>query len=100
MRQHGPWKVRSTRTVHSDPWITLTVDDVVRPDGSSGTFSVVQVKAGVSVLALDEEGNAHLTREFRYAIGRESLEVVSGANESGEEPLDAARRELKEELGI
>jgi ADP-ribose diphosphatase len=100
MREHGPWKVRSTREVYHDPWITLTVDDVVRPDGSTGTFSVVRVKHGVAVLALHDDGNAHLTAEFRYALGRESLEVVSGGSDPGEAPLDAARRELKEELGI
>jgi len=100
MREHGPWKVRSTREVYRDPWVTLTVDDVVRPDGSPGHFSVVRVKPGVAVLAVDDDGNAHLTAEFRYAIGRESLEVVSGGLDPGEAPLDAARRELKEELGI
>src|SRR3954462_14665207 len=100
MREHGPWKVLSTREVHRDPWLALTVDDVIRPDGSSGTFSVVHVVPGVSVLALDDDGNAHLTEEFRYAVGRTSLEVVSGARDAAENPLDAARRELKDELGI
>ena len=41
-----------------------------------------------------------MTKEFRYAVGQMSLEVVSGGVEEGEEPLAAARRELKEELGI
>ena len=100
MTEHGPWKVLATREVYRDPWLTLTSDDVIRPDGRAGTFAVVRTKAGVSVLAVDEGGTAHLTEEFRYAIGRPSLEVVSGAVEAGEEPLAAARRELKEELGI
>jgi ADP-ribose pyrophosphatase len=42
----------------------------------------------------------HLTRQFRYALGHESLEVVRGATEADEAPLVAARRELGEELGI
>jgi ADP-ribose pyrophosphatase len=100
MREHGPWRIRSTRQVHRDPWITLTMDDVIRPDGNPGTFSVVQVKPGVSVLALDEEGFVYLTEEFRYAVGCRSVEVVSGGIDPGEDPLAAARRELKEELGI
>src|SRR5947209_4644829 len=100
MKEHGPWKVLSSREVHRDPWITLTVDDVIRPDGKPGTFRVVRVKPGVSVLALDDDGTVHLTEEFRYAVGRAMVEVVSGGSEPGEEPLAAARRELKEELGI
>jgi 8-oxo-dGTP pyrophosphatase MutT (NUDIX family) len=100
MRQHGPWQIHSTREVHSDPWVAVRVDDVTRPDGEPGTFTVVRVKPGVAVLAVDDEGNAYLTSEFRYALGRESVEAVAGGVEEGEEPLAAARRELKEELGI
>jgi ADP-ribose pyrophosphatase len=100
MRPHGPWQIRSTREVHRDPWITLTVDQVVRPDGTPGRFSVVRIMPGVSVLPLDQDGVAYLAEEFRYAVGRHSLEAVGGGVEPGEEPLAAARRELKEELGI
>jgi 8-oxo-dGTP pyrophosphatase MutT (NUDIX family) len=52
------------------------------------------------VLALDDEGFAHLVRTFRYAVGKECVEVVQGGTEDGEEPEAAVRRELKEELGI
>src|SRR5260370_383112 len=75
MREHGPWKIKATREIHRDPWVTVTQDDVVRPDGLPGAYTVVQVKFGVSVLAVDDDGTAHLTEEFRYAIGRPSLEA-------------------------
>ena len=52
------------------------------------------------MLAVDDAGFAYLAKEFRYAIGRESLEVVNGAIDEGERPTAAARRELHEELGI
>jgi ADP-ribose pyrophosphatase len=100
MREHGPWKIRSGREVHRDPWVRLTVDEVIRPDGTPGTFSVVHVKRGTCVLPIDEDGFVYLAEEFRYAVGRTSLEVVGGGIDAGEEPLAAARRELKEELGI
>ena len=41
-----------------------------------------------------------LTKEFRYAIGKESIEVVSGGIDKNEKPLEAAKRELKEEMAI
>jgi ADP-ribose pyrophosphatase len=100
MRAHGPWKVHSTREVHRDSWLTLTLDDVTRPDGTPGTFRVIRSKPFVCVLALDDDGVVHLTEEFRYALGRLSLEVVGGGIDPGEEPLAAGKRELQEELGI
>jgi ADP-ribose pyrophosphatase len=100
MLQHGPWRIHARREVYRDPWLTLTVDEVTRPDGSPGTFCVAEILHGVSVLALDADFSVHLTEEFRYAIGRDSLEVVSGGRDPGEEALAAAQRELREELGI
>jgi 8-oxo-dGTP pyrophosphatase MutT (NUDIX family) len=58
------------------------------------------MRPGISVLAMDGEGFVYLTVEFRYAVGRESVEVVSGAIDNDESPLCAAKRELREELGI
>jgi 8-oxo-dGTP pyrophosphatase MutT (NUDIX family) len=58
------------------------------------------MKAGVSVLPLDDEGFVYLTDEFHYAIEQDSIETVSGATDGSEMPLQTAQRELKEELGI
>lgn len=98
--QHGPWQIVSRREVYRDPWIQVTRDEVIRPDGAPGSHCIVRLKAGVTVLAVDEAGNAYLTEEFHYAVGRETLEAVSGGIDEGETPEVAARRELQEELGI
>jgi ADP-ribose pyrophosphatase len=100
MKQHGPWKILESRPVYRDPWIDVRQDVVIRPDGADGTHCVVLMKPGVSVLALDGQGHAHLTEEFHYAIGRVAMEAVSGGIEPGEDALLTAQRELAEELGI
>jgi ADP-ribose pyrophosphatase len=100
MRSHGPWTIRSEREVYADPWIHVRRDEVIRPDGADGTHALVTVKAGVSVLAIDEQQQVYLTDEFHYAVGRQTLEVVSGGIEPGEEPEICGQRELREELGI
>jgi 8-oxo-dGTP pyrophosphatase MutT (NUDIX family) len=63
-------------------------------------YATVNLKPGVAVLPIDEHGNVYLTRQFRYALGRDSVEVPSGTLEPGEQPAAAARREVREELGI
>ena len=100
MKKHGPWQIRSSKEIYRDPWIEVQLDDVLRPDGNPGTHSIVRMKSGVSVLPIDQSGNVYLTDEFHYGIGRDSIEVVSGGIESGEDRLATAKRELEEELGI
>jgi ADP-ribose pyrophosphatase len=100
MRQHGPWQIVKSAEVYRDPWIAVRKDDVIRPDGKPGTHSVVTLKSGVTVLAMDDADNVFLTEEFHYGVGRVTIEAVSGGIEPGENPLETAQRELREELGI
>ena len=100
MKKHGPWTIKETNEVYQDPYVKLTLDQVIRPDGDNGQHVVVEIKPGVCVIALDDEGQVHLTREFHYAIGRESVEGVSGGIEPGEDALKCAQRELQEEIGL
>jgi ADP-ribose pyrophosphatase len=100
VQPHGPWQILRSNDIYRDPWIEVRCDDVIRPDGREGTHVVVQMKPGVCVVALDEEGFVHLTGEFHYGIGRDSIEGVSGGIEPGEVALETAQRELEEELGL
>src|ERR1043165_5515685 len=98
--QHGPWTILSSREICRDPWIDVRVDDVIRPDGKPGTHSLISIKPGVSVLPLDDDGFVYLTEEFHYAVGRTTIETISGGIDAREDALAAAQRETREELGI
>lgn len=76
---------------------------VVRPDGNEGAYAYVHFKnVAVGVLPLTEAGEAILVGQWRYTLEAYSWEIPAGGCliESGESPLDTARRELAEETGM
>lgn len=99
-RRYGPWTILYRKTIFQNPWFKLVQDKVTRPDGKPGTYTVVHIIAGVSVLPIDDNGFVYLTKEFKYATGRVELETVSGGINRKESAQSTAKRELKEELGI
>jgi 8-oxo-dGTP pyrophosphatase MutT (NUDIX family) len=98
-QRRGPWRVTGSEEIFQDAFLRVVKDRVLQPDGEPGTYTTVDVKHGVAILALDDQEQAVLVRQFRYALGRESLEVVAGGLDEGEEPQAAAARELHEEVG-
>lgn len=95
----NPFTLISTKKVYENPWISVREDSVIRPGGKEGIFGIIDMKDGVTVIAVDKENNIITTNEFAYAIDDYSLEVVSGGMDDGENPLDCAKRELEEETG-
>jgi 8-oxo-dGTP pyrophosphatase MutT (NUDIX family) len=100
MENRGPWKVKEIISKYKNQWLELNEYQVIRPDGKEGIFGVVKIVPGSGVIPMDDEGNVYLTKEFRFAVNRDSFETAGGVIDPGESPLTAAKRELKEELGI
>lgn len=100
MKNNGPWKIKNSQEKYKNSWIRVREDKVLTPAGKNSIFGVVEMVAGISVLPMDSNRFVYLTKEFHYAIEQYSVEVVSGAINKGENDLKAAKRELKEELGI
>lgn len=92
----GPWKVESSRRVYADEFIEISVDEVIGIDRLQRTYSTVNLKPGVAVLAIDGEDHVYLTKQFRYSIGGDSIEAVCGGIDEGIDPLAAAKKELRE----
>lgn len=72
---------------------------VALPDGSTALREVVEHPGAVAIAA-HQDGELVMVRQFRYALGRVTLELPAGTCTSGEAPECTARRELAEETGL
>src|SRR3954467_4217055 len=97
---NNPYHLLDSRKLCESGVFQLREDLVEGPGQKRFTFSVAEVKSGCSILPVTDDGCVYLIKEFKYAIGRTSIEVASGATEEGESALAAAQRELHEELGL
>jgi 8-oxo-dGTP pyrophosphatase MutT (NUDIX family) len=95
------WKTLDSRIIYDSPWITLLEDRVINPGGGENNYGHVHFKKkAVAIVPLDDDGNTWIVGQDRYTLGEYSWEVPMGASEEGEDPLDTAHRELKEETGL
>ena len=96
----SPWQTLSSRQVYDNAWITVREDSVIRPDGERGIYGVVHFKhIAIGILAIEDDF-IYLVGQFRYPLGQYSWEIPEGGCAEGEDPLDAAKRELEEETGL
>jgi ADP-ribose pyrophosphatase len=87
----------------SHPWtgrrIRIRVDEVERSDGHRTSREIVEHPGAVAIVAWDGELLA-MVRQWRHATGEALLEIPAGTLEPDEPPLETARRELAEEVGL
>jgi 8-oxo-dGTP pyrophosphatase MutT (NUDIX family) len=88
------------RVVYDGRVLTFKVDQVRLPNGHMAMREVVDHPGAVVIAALDAEGRLVLEKQYRYAIDRDLVEFPAGVLEPGEDPAEAAKRELREEAGL
>ncbi|OCB11564.1 ADP-ribose pyrophosphatase [Mycolicibacterium porcinum] len=93
----------ATREVYRNNWLTLREDDIVRPDGSTGIYAVVDKPTYALVIPYDpDQDRFHLVEQFRYPLGLRRWEFPQGTAPD-QQHLDSetlAHRELREETGL
>lgn len=97
----NPWQTLSTRLEFENPWFRVTTHDTVAPDGHRPTYGKIHFKnQAVAIIPLDADHHTWLVGQWRYTLGEYSWEVPMGGSPLGVDPLESARRELKEETGL
>jgi ADP-ribose pyrophosphatase len=89
----------ATQQIYHGRAVNIRVDTVEKDSGKKTTREVVEHSDCIAVVALDEQDNVLLVRQFRHAVGKFLLEIPAGGIDPGEEPIDSVRRELQEEIG-
>lgn len=94
------WKVLSSEYLFRRPWLTARRDVCQLPDGRiNDEYYVLEYPTWINVVAVTRDGEMVLVRQYRHGLGRTCFEIVAGCVEEGEDPMDAAKRELLEETG-
>ena len=88
----------SSKLIYDGKILKLHLDDVELPDGRTAKREYVRHCGGAAVLFV-KDGCVALVKQYRYAYGKELYEIPAGKIDEGEEPENAALRELGEETG-
>ena len=94
------WKTLSSEYLHRRPWLTVRKDVVQLPNGViHDEYYVLEYPTWVNVIARTRDGKYVMVEQYRHGLQEIFTELVAGIAEPGEEPIEAARRELLEETG-
>lgn len=95
------WELLSSDYVYRNRWITVRQDHVKLPSGVvNDEFYVMEYPDFCNVIAVTKDGRFVMERQYRHAYGEVGYEIPAGHIDEGEDPLEAAKRELLEETGF
>ncbi len=89
----------ASKTVFEGRLISVSVDEVELADGRRTRREVVHHPGAAAVVPVLPDGRVVMIRQYRHATGSVLYELPAGLCESGEAPVECARRELGEEVG-
>lgn len=95
------WQTLSSEEKYDNRWINVTEYQVINPAGGKGIYGKVHFKnKGIGIVAFDNDENTWLVGQWRYTLDEWSWEIPEGGGALDTDPIESAKRELKEETGL
>lgn len=95
------WKKLSSKCEYDNPWISVFHEDVINPNGGHNIYGRIHFKhVAIGILPIDDEEHTWLVGQHRYPLNTYSWEIPEGGAPLNEDPLEAAKRELSEEVNL
>jgi len=96
--------ILSSEVVFQCPLFKVLHDKLIEPGGRQNERDVIRHNGSVVILAIDNAESKKdpwivMERQYRHAAKQYLWELPAGKIESGEDPLEGAKRELAEETG-
>jgi ADP-ribose pyrophosphatase len=93
------YETLSSKKLWTSKWYNLRQDEIRTPDGTEGTYTIVEHPGAVWIVPLTRDGNVVLEWQYRYTVQDWCWEVPAGGLLPGKTPEEMARQELEEEIG-
>jgi 8-oxo-dGTP pyrophosphatase MutT (NUDIX family) len=101
MKIINPWKKLDEIKIYENPWIRVDEHQVINPSGKPGIYGKISFKnKAIGIIPIDNDLNTWLVGQYRYPLDAYSWEIPTGGGPLDEDPMQSARRELREETGI
>lgn len=95
------WQTLSSEEKYDNRWINVTEYQVINPAGGKGIYGKVHFKnKGIGIVAFDNDENTWLVGQWRYTLDEWCWEIPEGGGALNTDPIESAKRELKEETGL
>lgn len=94
-----PYVRLRSREIYRNPWLAVEAHEILHPNGEPGEHVVIVIPKACAVV-VEDGADLLFTRQPRFGARRSVVEIVKGGSDGRETPIECARRELREELGI
>lgn len=97
---NNDFRILNSNEIYNGAVFNVQKDTILLPNGRKANMDIIKRDNSVAVVAVNENGDIILVRQYRPAVSNYVLEIPAGMIDKGEDPINAAARELEEETAF